>query len=502
MKRALATLVLLLLPSRALAQTRGGFAVDRHEPAEAGSAWLVVDDLDLRGRARPALSVTLGETYKALVVRDASGEERASLLRHRLGVHVGGAVVLADRLRLGLQVPVALYQDGESATVAGEALAPATAPAIGDVRLAADVRLFGRHRAPLTLALGARAWLPTGLRSQLTSDGAARIAPQILAAGEVGVLVWAARASLAWRARDDAYAGVPLGSELTGAVGAGVRLGRFRLGPELSAATRLEAPFAGKTTPIELLLGGEARVRPDLAVSCGAGTGLGPGFGSPAARALVAVAWSPPPPEPPPPDRDRDAIPDDTDACPDLPGPRSGDPEANGCPLPERVPDEDTDADTVRDADDACPAVPGVRTADPMTNGCPEGTPRALAVVTAREIKIAEQVRFATNSAEVLGESDAVLAEVAKLLAEHPEILRVRVEGHTDDVGDARYNQELSERRAASVVAWLVAHGVEAPRLASAGYGSARPLAPNGTEEGRARNRRVVFTIEDRTKER
>jgi OOP family OmpA-OmpF porin len=130
-----------------------------------------------------------------------------------------------------------------------------------------------------------------------------------------------------------------------------------------------------------------------------------------------------------------------------------------------------------------------------MTNGCPEGAERPLAIVTSSAILIGEQIQFATNSAEVLEGSDALLAEVAKLLAEHPEVLRVRIEGHTDDVGEARYNEELSRRRAAAVARWLASHGVDEQRLESAGFGSARPLASNRTEEGRALNRRVVFTI-------
>ena len=84
---------------------------------------------------------------------------------------MGGSVVVAGRLRLALEVPVALYQDGESAVVDGVTLSPSTAPAFGDVRLAADVRVVGNHGEPFSLALGVRGWLPTGLRSQFTSDG-------------------------------------------------------------------------------------------------------------------------------------------------------------------------------------------------------------------------------------------------------------------------------------------------------------------------------------------
>jgi outer membrane protein OmpA-like peptidoglycan-associated protein len=72
----------------------------------------------------------------------------------------------------------------------------------------------------------------------------------------------------------------------------------------------------------------------------------------------------------------------------------------------------------------------------------------------------------------------------------------VRIEGHTDSVASDDYNQKLSERRAASVRAWLAAKGVEGGRLTPRGFGEAKPVADNGTAEGRQRNRRVEVIIE------
>jgi OmpA-OmpF porin, OOP family len=69
--------------------------------------------------------------------------------------------------------------------------------------------------------------------------------------------------------------------------------------------------------------------------------------------------------------------------------------------------------------------------------------------------------------------------------------LKLRVEGHTDNQGNAAANQALSERRAQAVVAWLTAHGIAASRLTAKGMGQTKPVADNGGEEGRAKNRRV-----------
>src|SRR5204863_1794296 len=115
-----------------------------------------------------------------LVVYDLAGNERSAIVRHQLFTHLGAAVNLAGRLRLGLNVPVAVYQDGEPDIVNGEVLRPADKPAIGDIRLAADLRLAGEKHDPFTLAFGVRGWLPTGQRAQFTGDGSARVGPQVL----------------------------------------------------------------------------------------------------------------------------------------------------------------------------------------------------------------------------------------------------------------------------------------------------------------------------------
>ncbi len=100
-------------------------------------------------------------------------------------------------------------------------------------------------------------------------------------------------------------------------------------------------------------------------------------------------------------------------------------------------------------------------------------------------------VYFDTGSDRIRPESTPTLKEIAQMLTDHPE-LKLTIEGHTDNVGDAAANQALSERRAAAVKEALVtSYKVDAARLASIGLGATKPAAPNTTPEGRQANRRV-----------
>jgi OOP family OmpA-OmpF porin len=117
--------------------------------------------------------------------------------------------------------------------------------------------------------------------------------------------------------------------------------------------------------------------------------------------------------------------------------------------------------------------------------------------VVAQEIKILQQVNFAFNESTINDDSLPLLYEVANVLLSHPEIKRIEVQGHTDDVGSDKFNLELSQKRVDAVVAYLVAHGVEAERLVPVGYGKSKPLVVGTSDAARAANRRVQFLITD-----
>lgn len=227
-------------------------------------------------------------------------------------------------------------------------------------------------------------------------------------------------------------------------------------------------------------------------------------------------------------DSDGDGVLDSKDDCPSIPGTIGGCPDSDGdglidsrddCPseaglatdggCPAKVMDDepeviieervvevevnsDSDGDGVVDSKDNCPDVAGA-----ITNfGCPAVA--AAPVVTTEVVErlnfIAKNVYFNTNSDVLKSESKVRLDEIALIMSQYPGTTFV-VEGHTDNVGDAGYNKDLSQRRAQSVVDYLVGKNVSGSSLSAVGYGEDSPIASNDTAEGRQQNRRVVIRL-------
>ena len=189
-------------------------------------------------------------------------------------------------------------------------------------------------------------------------------------------------------------------------------------------------------------------------------------------------------------DLDGDGIPNKYDKCPEDPEDMDRFEDGDGCP------DIDNDKDGIVDQLDDCPNEPENKNGFMDEDGCPDD-PNEKVIVSKDKIIITEPVYFATNKDTILKQSYEILDEVARVLVENPQIQFVRVEGHTDDRGRDEYNQKLSQRRANSVRKYLIKKGVEKDRLEAVGYGETQPIAENETAEGRAKNRRVEFTIVD-----
>ena len=521
------------------------FSLDRFQPAPAGDRFFGVQGGDPGGHLSPRFMLLGDYAYKPLVLYRASDNQAiGNLVSNQLIVHAAAGIALWDRLWVFANMPLALYTGGQSPSVDQMTINSPSGVAAGDLRAGMRVRLLGENRSLASLSLSGYVFIPTGKKGKLTSSGKVHGMPALVLSGEDDNVAYAVNVGVDIQQKnsgspsDSVVVSPTLGSELTFGAAVGLLLvdRMLQVGPEIYGTTVMVGSdsFTKATTNVEGIVGGRLRLG-SIVVGLGAGPGITRGIGTPTLRVVGSIAYAPLPPPPPPPpppprkkhvpppDRDKDGIYDKDDACPDEPGVKSDDPTKNGCPPPP----PDRDGDGILDKDDACPDLKGVKSDDPTQNGCPpdtdgdgirddvdacpyekgkpdpdpqkNGCPTSVRV-TDQEIIILEQVQFKTGSAVILKASDDLLFQVSVVLAEHPEIVKLEVQGHTDNRGGKKYNKKLSEKRAAAVVKWLVKKGsVDAGRLSSQGYGMEEPLTDNDTAEGRQKNRRVQFKILEKT---
>jgi outer membrane protein OmpA-like peptidoglycan-associated protein len=190
----------------------------------------------------------------------------------------------------------------------------------------------------------------------------------------------------------------------------------------------------------------------------------------------------------PDPDNDMDTIPDVADKCPLIQEDIDGFEDADGCP------DTDNDKDGIVDSQDRCPDQPENMDGIEDEDGCPE----ERVVVTREKIEFEGKVYFETDRAEIKPESTELLDAIGVAMNDHPELLKVEIQGHSDARGDDAYNLDLSARRAAAVRSYLVGKGVAPDRVVSKGYGESRPVVDEDNESAWSQNRRVEFIIIER----
>lgn len=201
-------------------------------------------------------------------------------------------------------------------------------------------------------------------------------------------------------------------------------------------------------------------------------------------------------------DFDKDGVPDNLDKCPNTPEGVTVD--STGCPL-------DADKDGVADGIDKCPNTePGI-SVDSV--GCPMDTDKDGVAdhldkcpYTLQGVKIDAQgcplnrkedlnklkqgIQFQTNSTKFTKNSYGTLNDIVSLLNKF-QFANLEVQGHTDNVGSAQKNKELSQARAQAVVDYFIKKGVDSSRVRAVGFGSEKPIESNGTKKGRKANRRV-----------
>lgn len=157
--------------------------------------------------------------------------------------------------------------------------------------------------------------------------------------------------------------------------------------------------------------------------------------------------------------------------------------------------DGDEDGDGVPDSRDKCPHTP--RGVQVDANGCPPPPPVVEEVVVVKEETIViRDVHFHFDSAKLTDADKTKLNTIVTRLKQEASSAQLRVTGHTDSVGSDAYNQKLSDKRAHSVVEYLISNGIPRSSFVSVtGAGESKPVADNKTAEGRAMNRRTEIQI-------
>lgn len=442
----------------------------------------------------PHLSVVLGSYLSfsldpLVLLRSTDRERVGSIITNRVELDLMAAVGLFDWVEVGLVMPVVAYQSGGNAgPTAGQPSGDVPATAFGDLSLVTKVPIIKRlpYAPGFGAALGLRVNFPTGSTDAFASDGAVTYNPTVLGDYRFkGGYLLAAQLGALYRPTRQ-YLDLKVGTVFTASLGGEAPLVR-RYGLTTVGGAYVNVPLTtftegNRQIPAEVMLG--LRWYSDIGVTftTGFNFGIDCGFGVPQFRAFLAALWVPLKTKEheaimsfkkPPDDPDGDGLIGDKDQCPDEAGP----PDNFGCPI------LDTDKDGIPDHLDPCPTLAG------RYGGCP----RVFA--SRNKIRVMEKIYFATDQDVILPESFSVLEEVAEIVKLHPEWLEILVEGHADFRASDAYNLDLSQRRAASVMRYLISQGVEPSRLRAQGFGRSRPVADNKTEEGMALNRRVEFTL-------
>lgn len=431
-----------------------------------------------------------------LLAYQLGDEKLGDLIQHRLDVHLMGAVAVTDWLELALDVPLTPWQANgfdELQAATGFADTPPSSSGLGDVRLLARAGILRDPEGPLLAAAILEARGLTGAGDSFLGERQIALFPRVALERELfGALRLSLELGYRYRPRPGQYLNIYVGDEWAAGAGAawslpGTEAFRNALLAELLVSTPARAAFTfdeadALKSPLELLAGYRGWLSKEwqLAAGLGRGIALTPGYGRTGLRVFASVRFASDYREPPAPldgDRDQDGVMDSVDQCPDQPGL----PELDGCP--------DKDDDGIPDIQDRCPDDKGV----PKLDGCP--TDKPVAVLEDGGLTLFGTINFDSGKATIKQDSFEVVDTVAQLLLANPEIKLIRVDGHTDDVGSAAANLDLSDRRAAAVVDYLVNKGVARERLKSKGFGESEPVDTNATALGRAKNRRVAFTV-------
>ena len=508
--RACTVASVLGVAALAAAEPAGNIDLNVFRPAMDSRGYLTINASQVLGDKELSFGLGSLDWGYHLLKLDANGNTYSidniisATLIGAYGIHAGPA-----ELEFGVSVPF-LIMSGDRGPDRGDNEFKLDGQGIGNIGLHFKTRFLKTSRGPhIGLGVIASLYLPSlsqtdrflgEAKGSTTGTATGKFVPQIMGIldkefGRTGALRVAINAGIRIRSTEtftnndmgDNMApvtnrSITAGTEIPYGLGIAYAIAkqRFDLVGEVFGAM----PIGDHENyqPLEALGGVKLYLARNSFLSLGAGRGLLPDKGAnPDFRALIGIVF-----EPNIGDRDGDGIKDDIDKCPDEPEDFDGFEDEDGCP------DPDTDKDRIPDKDDKCPNEPETYNGFEDEDGCPD---RGRVVVTDTSIEILDVIYFEYNKDIIKPASYPILDAVAATLKGNPSISQIEIQGHTDERGDDAYNLDLSDRRAKSVLKYLVDKGVEASRLTSTGYGETQPLDRRHNEAAWAKNRRVAFLI-------
>ncbi|MCB9551925.1 MAG: OmpA family protein [Myxococcales bacterium] len=522
--------VVMVLAVGVMASPARAVEADRFAPAIGAGGVHDLEGAAVEGslRLRSALWLRVaGPTLYGERVGGDGGE--VALADTSLRMDATLAVDLAERVTVGVGLPVALARSGVDA--AGQAF---DGSAVGDVRLLVKVMAWAAADGSVVVGVALPVTVPSGDPGRWMGADGATVTPSVLL--DLRLEPVDVRVNVGYRAAPaESVWGEGVGDALR--LGVGVLHVIAETPVDLGFSVAGETGYTGPSSAFEAHADAGWQVSECLSLRAGVGMALGSGIGAAPVRGLLGVVHRCPeagaaargvevaPPVPVgPADRDGDGLEDGRDGCPDAPEDFDGFEDTDGCPEHDNdkdgvndgedrcpmaaedrdgfedgdgCPDGDNDGDGIADGDDRCPLVAETVNGIDDGDGCPEQvvTSSGRAEVVGGFVMLSEKIGFVEGGAALTPAGEALVGEVAALLRQRSDLGRVEVGGHTGSGGSEAANQALSARRAEAVVAALVAAGVAPGRLVAVGYGESLPIESNRTEAGRLANARIEFRL-------
>ena len=503
-------LVSILAPAQVFGQsTAPAPASETFEPqAVAGTSIWSTATSDIAPHLSPTLNLVGHYARNPVLLQERDTSQTAArLLKDQLKLDVGLGLGLFERVELGFVLPLVLYQNGEEFP----GFASPNTVDLADARASIRARIL--QAGGFGLAAQVSAYLPTSDSAPYQSgpDPAALVSLIVDYQGG-GAYPWRVAGNMGWAFQAEQSAAELSTDDRVDFRGAAqVQIIRDVLELRASAFGRWEAFAEAERAVSAGYLGGAQVFWGDtgLASTFGVGGAIAGGYGEPNFRALASLSYAPKPRYLETLGASSACAPNDTTCS------QSADLLAQHNAMIGGVGEDDaaimidegnevdesridSDGDGIPDIHDKCPDEPETINGIDDEDGCPDEGEGAVRLVGDR-IEILERVHFDTARASIKSRSHSVLNQVASVMKAHPDIVMLRILGHTDDRGEEDANLRLSQQRAVSVKEYLMTQGIDAQRLSARGYGETHPIADNATESGRQNNRRVEFHIIERS---